>query len=228
MNYSKHKRSMGSLVLAMSFVLATGTLCPASVLLSFDDDIVHGGTISYDGSGGPLIGSDILFDRVTGVGTPLNNGDQLTIINGKLNFTSGANVTEGPVWTFSGGGSFTLTGTVMDGATTVAMGTLLSGSFSTVSVSGALGTLILVGVGIDTKHPGLLDHFGIEAEEFTFANTEIAMSSVTVGTNGSFSGSVTNADLDNSPIVPEATSLLVWGCLMGITALSLGRRARAA
>jgi hypothetical protein len=107
------------------------------------------------------------------------------------------------------------------------MGTLLSGSFSSVSVSGALGALFVVGVGIDTKHQGLLDHYGIEADEFTFANTEIAMSSVTVGTNGSFSGTVTNADLDNSPMVPEATSLLVWGCLMGIAGFSLGRRARA-
>jgi hypothetical protein len=60
---------------------------------------VAGGTLSYGGEGGALVGTHTGFHLVTGAATPANNGALLQCASCNLDFTTGANLTEGPVYT---------------------------------------------------------------------------------------------------------------------------------
>ena len=89
-----------------------------------------GGTLTYDGLGGPLVGTGIVFVDILGVDTPLNSGDLMDCVGCSLAFTTGNNIQEGPAqWIWAGGGSFTLTGSVPD-LGLPAGSVLLSGSFT--------------------------------------------------------------------------------------------------
>jgi hypothetical protein len=180
-----------------------------------------GGTLTYDGAGGPLIGGGIGFGVLAGFDTAANAGTPLFCVpNCTLGFQTGANTAEGTVggaaWTWAGGGSFVLEGTLntaADGSgTEIASGTLLSGTFDgALGLVGPAGRLLVIGVGEDEKIGGLLDFYGIsEFLPFRYANTEIVATGLTVDADGSLSGTVTNADLTNTQI-PEPGTLLLFG-----------------
>lgn len=218
--------------LAIVSVGAWSANCAAAIMLDFDQ-VIDGGTISYDGAGGALIGTDIEFDLVQGNGTPSNDGVTLDITGGVLNFTTGNNSLEGPnLWTFGSGGTFSLSGTVTDpgaGGAVVATGTLLSGSFtgSPVAIYDGTSQINVSAFGIDEKNQDLLDYFGITGNDFVFSNTEIASSNVVVGADGSFSGDVTEADLVNtSQEIPEPAAVAVWSVLGLIGIVAYRRRNR--
>ena len=103
----------GHAVVAMCWGFGTG-LAVAVPSLSFDNPTVDGGTISYDGLGGPVVATGVIFQEVIGVDTTLNSGVSLFCFPGncELSFTTGPNgALEGPpIWTFDGGGSITMTG----------------------------------------------------------------------------------------------------------------------
>ena len=64
-----------------------------------------GGTLTYDGAGGPAIATDVVFVNIQGNETPLNSGITLACVNCSLDFTTGANTQEGPPgWVWDGGG----------------------------------------------------------------------------------------------------------------------------
>ena len=42
--------------------------------INFDNPTVDGGTLTYNGAGGPVVGADIIFQQVIGVDTPLGSG----------------------------------------------------------------------------------------------------------------------------------------------------------
>jgi len=207
-------KSLLSISLALLALFSTSSL-HAAVSLQFDDVSTFGGTLAYGGAGGvdPLIGTDIVFDQVTGVGTVPSG--PLEILGGKLNFVTGPNVSEGAVvYTFGPGGTFTLTGTVIrPDLSVVASGVLLAGTFDSISVvlglGGGLG--LFSGVGTDTKNPDLLAYYGLALTDFRFANTEIGFSALGLEPDGGFVADVQNADLTNVPI-PEPSTL--WGGLM--------------
>lgn len=94
------------------------------------------GTISYNGSGGPLVGSGISVNTVTGVTTSANTGIALALTGGTLGWTTGSLTgTTATSWSFGGGGvsSLTLTGGIS--SLGIASGTtLLSGFWGTASV----------------------------------------------------------------------------------------------
>jgi PEP-CTERM motif len=179
-----------------------------------------GGTLTYDGAGGPLIGSGIGFGALAGFDTASNAGVSLFCVpDCTLSFQTGPNTAEGAdggTWLWDGGGSFVLDGTLntaADGSgADIASGTLLSGTFTgALGLVGPEGRLLVTGVGEDQKIGGLLDFYAIpDFLPFRFANTEIVATGLVVGADGSLAGSVVNADLTNTQI-PEPGTLLLLG-----------------
>jgi hypothetical protein len=195
-----------------------------AAILKFDDPTLPGGTVSYDGAGGPAIGDDILFQSIQGLGTPLNDGVTLTCDGCLLDFTTGANLSEGPaLWNFSSGGTITVTGAVP--ALGIPAGTtLLSGTFSGTpnEITGGDGFGLFAALGTDVKDATLAAFFGLDPSGFTFGTTSI-QTATTVGANGSFNGVVVNADLNNTQaVVPQAATGLLLG--LGLFVLGAVRR----
>jgi PEP-CTERM motif len=180
-----------------------------------------GGTLTYDGAGGPAVGTDIKFVDIVGVESPLNAGVTLACVDCVLNFTTGANTLEGPpqyIW--AGGGSFVLTGDVpalgLDDAI------LLSGSFTgtpnTPGLAAGSTSALFVALGADTKNETLAGYYGFSPDNWNFANTEIALGTFTLGADGAFSAVPNQADLINA--VPEPGTLLLLGTgLVGVVPL---------
>ena len=207
------KLKMFAMGMAVTLMVMMYGYSPLNAATLQFDQINDGGTISYDGSGGSLLGVDIAFDIVKGTGTPSNSGTTLVIIDGYLNFQTGSNISVGSgIWTFDSGGSFILTGTVMLGGDTIASDTLLEGSWTgNPVVIGSSSSLIVGGFGIDEKNPDLLEFYGIAADlTFMFANTEIAANVTSFNSStGAFDANVTEADVTNS--VPDAAIMFLLG-----------------
>jgi hypothetical protein len=208
---------------------ALGSVTASAATISFDEGAgSQNGTISYDGIGGALIGTGIDFYTVLGDGTPNNNGVVLTCLGCELNFSTGANISaSSSSLVFAGGGTFTVTGELLNGVTSVANGTLVSGSFQgTPNATIIPGSAIFAGFGIDTKHQDLLNFYGITAADFTFANTAIALGSCTSqGGSGGFSCGVQDADLVNTSVVPlPAAAGLFGSALLGLVGAARRKR----
>lgn len=205
-----------------------------AVQLDFNISAPTSGSISYDGTGGGLIGTNIEVDNVVGLATPAHVNVTSLCVSCVLNFTSGAFLNAGGAntnnngwWRFGSGGSITITGGVqLQGASDIPLGsTLLSGVFTSAFVQD-LGSQFKVTFGsfTDTKHPDLLSYYGLTPGSpfegaltllFGSANTGVgeAFASTSV-----FSGNVVNAVVP----LPAAVWLFVSG-VIGV--LTLRRRA---
>jgi PEP-CTERM motif len=185
-----------------------------------------GGTLTYNGAGGPLVGTNIQFVVIQGVDTPLNNLDTLACTDCFLNFTTGANLTEGPnQWTWAAGGTFTLIGDVVSLGLDDAV--LVSGTFTDSPVVPTLaavgGTAALLSFGVDTKNEVLASHYGL-GTDFSFANSELALGTFVLNpATAGFTASPTNADLDNVTVPEPATLLLLGSGLVGAVAFKRRR-----
>jgi hypothetical protein len=221
----------------------------AAVTLTFDDHVfggTAGGTISHV-AGGVVSGSDINIFGVEATGAPTNNGpsNALRCEGCSFSFTSGALTNEGAAdgtpWTWGAGGTFSLVGTMFDTngtplifgddvAVTGADVVLLSGSFASMSATGTIQAqgnhLNVTGFGIDTKDADMLAYFGLPADiVWEFSNSHLNAGTATFGADGSFSGTVTNTDLNNfALLVPEPATMTLFG--IGLVGLGLMSRRR--
>jgi hypothetical protein len=193
-----------------------------AAILKFDDPVVPGGTVTYDGAGGPAIGDDILFQSIQGLGTPLNDGVMLDCVGCLLDFTTGANISEGPaLWNFAGGGLISLIGAVP--ALGLPAGTLLLNGFfagTPNEITGGDSFGLFAAVGTDVKNPTLATFFGL-GPDFTFGTTSIQTTTLVDPATGAFSGTVVNADLNNTQaVVPNPMTVLLLGMgMVGLVAM---------
>jgi hypothetical protein len=205
--------------------------------LEFDDATLFGGTVTGDEA--DITGTNIIFDQVTGIGTPSNDGVVLDISGGDLDFfVDGGSLVVANIVSYSGTGTFTLSGTVTDpnnGDAVVATGVLLSGTFDSATFilqNGGLGGTF-TGDGSDEKNQDLLDFYGITATDFNFLNTDFSLTGCTTAAGGTpaltsdFTCSIANADLNNTgvPIAEPATLGLFGIGLLGL-GFMLRRRKR--
>jgi hypothetical protein len=178
-----------------------------------------GGTLTYDGLGGPAVGTDIQFVEIVGIESPLNSGVVLDCVDCVLNFVTGPNLLEGPPqYTWAGGGTITLTGDVP------ALGLddvlLLSGSFvatpNTPGLAASGNSALFLAIGTDTKHEALAGFYGFGPDNWNFASTEIALGTFTLGESGAFSAIPNQADLINAAVPEPATLLLIGSGFVGL------------
>ena len=210
-------------------VLLVPVVVGAQPVLKFDDPTAPGGTVSYDGTlGSPIVGTDIQFQSILGIGTP-NPGVELTCVGCLLNFTTGPVTSEGgpgvAPWVAGPGGTISIVGAIP--ALGIPAGTtLLSGTFSgtPLEVIGAgLNFGLFAGAGDDVKNEELATFYGLPAD-FTFANTAITADIIHNPITAAFSGTVVNADLNNTStvVVPYPFTLLLVGA--GLLGVGLLRR----
>ena len=214
----KQKFLAGLAIVSAALLVSTQS---QALSIGFDEGAsAQTGTMSYDGAGGPIVGTGLIFTSIFGQDTPDNSGpgNALTCVC-QLNFTSGPNKNEGPVYSWFGGGTFEVTGTVFDGGVPIITDdVILSGSLNArnVALASGVASYSFVGGGTDDKNPLLLDYFGIPLDtQFAFAYSNIALDSCEPdGAPGGFFCEVQNHDLQNFSIpVPAPLALLGLGLL---------------
>jgi hypothetical protein len=205
-----------ALVVVLMMALLLPVVANAQPILKFDDPVTPGGTVSYAGEpGDTAIGTDILFQSIQGLNTPLNPGVTLECVGCLLNFETGPIISEGPpLWNFGPGGTIEVIGAVTaQGAFPgLPAGTLLlSGSFLGTPNEITNGFGLFAAAALDVKNETLATFFGLNPLNFIHGTTSI-QTDVTIGANGSFTGTVVNADLNNlQAVVPFPASLLLLG-----------------
>jgi hypothetical protein len=151
--------------------------------------LASGGTYSWNGSSSSgLVGQNIPSLTLLGAGTPLNNGTSLSIVDGYLNFVSGAYNGNGSNWSWGAGspGTLTLTGCIAGVTAAVCTGsndvTLVSDDFQSVQIVPLLGSLDAVFGNITgTINSSVANYFGISN---LFSTASFTTTIATTGTQG--------------------------------------------
>lgn len=232
---------------ALAAVVAMG-VAPAEAIpiIQFDQagsQMVQDGTVSWAGGDAPLIGDDIGFSVIRGLGDLAGMGLQCDpLVSGPgqpcmlLDFETGpfAGESAGTLsWDGGVGSSFVVTltdGDALDAAAGEDLGlsdgeAILTGTamFSAEMPPGGLVFRNISITGLDTKHDAIVDFFfpGGAPEEFNYSNTDITLlGSASIDLEEGFATEVSDADINNTIPLP-ATSLLM---LLGLGGLALRKR----
>ncbi len=157
-------------------------LLPQAFADTTDWSLSSGGFYTSTGHGSDLTGSNIPTLMVTGDGTPLKNGSSLAIIDGFLNFTSGAYDGTSSDWSWGAGGVLNLTGCIAGVTAKICTGsnnvTLLSDDFQSLQIQSVAGSLDAVfGDITGTLNKQVAAYFGVSTQFETASFTTAIVTS---------------------------------------------------
>lgn len=199
-----------------------GLPAPSTMAMELNFNIVAPttGSISYNGTGGGLVGTNIEVDNVVGLGTPANANITSTCLTCTLNFTSGLNTSAGGgTWQFGPGGSISITGGIdFSVGSDIAVGsTLLTGTFTSAEVrSLGAGFEVTFGSFTDVKHADLLSYYGMPTGNYDGSLTILFDAAVGPG-NAFTSASIFGGSVANVAAVPLPAAAWLFGSgLLGL------------
>jgi hypothetical protein len=150
---------------------------------STDWTLGPGGLYSFAGGTSSLIGTDIPIVSVLGDSTPSENGVSLSVIDGLLNFTSGAG-TSG-TWNWASGGTLDITGCIagVTASCNPTSNVLVNDDFTSVSIVQVGGAIDAVfGNVTGTLEQSVASYFGVPTAFSTGSFTAVI---ATTGSTGS-------------------------------------------
>ncbi|MFA5112000.1 MAG: hypothetical protein WC443_11380 [Desulfobaccales bacterium] len=191
----------------------------AQAVVFFDFQVEHpqfvADQVTYDGVGGPLVGTNIEVESVNVSGAPLNNGFY-PITDGLLNFTTGAFDSSGALnWVFNGGGSITINGNIaLNPLFDIDMSGTFAGNVVAAQNSDPDTTHSIIADFTDTKGLDWLTLFGINDPNFIGTMNLSFATPTAISPGDAINSSVTDVGaVHNTVPVPPAVWLFGSGLL---------------